>query len=49
VLAQLAQRGTARAIVDGIVASVAEFTRSQTGSDDITAVVIRREGKRRRA
>lgn len=49
VLAQLAQRGSARAIVDGVVASVAEFTRSQTGSDDITAVVIRREGKRRRA
>ncbi len=47
--AQLAPGRSARQVVDGIVHELANFRGGQTGSDDVTAVVIRREGKGERA
>ena len=48
-LAQLAPGRSARAVVDGIVHELANFRGGQEGADDVTAVVIRRAGKRKPA
>jgi len=45
VFAQLATNPSARLIVDGIVQALDQFRRGRVGSDDVTAVVVRYQGK----